>query len=84
MRKAAHYGLKNANKHRKQQQPPLPAISVWNPNQIRHLKATELAAKLGYYQAQIVLGHKNPDVTKMYIEKRENELIELAKREEDI
>lgn len=48
----------------------------WHPHQLRHTAATELRKRFGVEAAQIVLGHRNINVTELYAEKN----AEAAKR----
>src|SRR5262249_18530161 len=48
----------------------------WNPNQLRHSRATLIREKFGVEGAQVVLGHSDPRVTQIYAEKN----FELASR----
>jgi integrase len=76
LRKAVEYGIKAANK-------ALPkdaaAIPDWNPNQIRHTKATEIRKIYGLDGSQHVLGHKHANVTEIYAEKNLDLASQIAK-----
>jgi site-specific recombinase XerC len=48
----------------------------WNPNQLRHSRATVIREKFGVEAAQVVLGHNDPRITQIYAEKN----FELASR----
>jgi integrase len=72
-RRAIDYGVKMANKERKENEPKIPA---WFPLQLRHTRATEVRRRYGLDGAQSALGHKNADVTQVYAEKN----LELAMR----
>jgi integrase len=41
----------------------------WNPNQLRHSRATTIREKFGVEAAQVVLGHSDPRITQIYAEK---------------
>lgn len=55
-------------------------VEHWTPNQLRHLKATELRREYGLEAAQIALGHTRADVTQIYAERDAARLRELAER----
>ena len=40
----------------------------WSPNQLRHLRATELRKTFGIEAARVVLGHRSAAVTEIYAE----------------
>ena len=44
-------------------------ILKWNPNQIRHLYATKVAAEFDTETAKTLLGHKDERVTQIYAER---------------
>jgi integrase len=46
-------------------------IESWAPNQLRHLRATEIRKQFGLEAAQVVLGHANAVVTQIYAERDE-------------
>lgn len=52
----------------------------WAPNQLRHSKGTEVRKVFGLEAAQVVLGHRNADVTQIYAE-RDTELAIRVARE---
>ena len=41
----------------------------WHPNQLRHLRATEVQRDFGLEAAQVALGHSRADVTQVYAER---------------
>jgi integrase len=41
----------------------------WHPNQLRHNAGTEVRAKFGLEEAQVILGHSRADVTQTYAER---------------
>ncbi|MCL2622121.1 MAG: site-specific integrase [Planctomycetaceae bacterium] len=43
-------------------------VPHWTPNQLRHLKATDLSEKYGIKVAQEMLGHDSEETTKIYID----------------
>ena len=52
----------------------------WSPNQLRHSAATEIRAKFGLEEAQVILGHSSADVTQVYAERDLSKGIEVAKQ----
>jgi len=44
-------------------------IDTWHPHQLRHTRATELERAYGRDDARVVLGHGDPKVTDIYIDK---------------
>ncbi len=44
-------------------------IPHWHPHQLRHNAATRLQRELGIEAARVVLGHKSPLVTEIYVER---------------
>jgi integrase len=44
-------------------------IEVWSPNQLRHLRATEIRSEFGLESSQTVLGHSRADTTQLYAER---------------
>lgn len=71
-RRAIEYGIKLANKERKEDE----KIGHWYPLQLRHTRATEVRRLFGLEAAQVSLGHARADVTEVYAEKN----LELAAR----
>jgi integrase len=69
-RRAIEYGIKAANKDRKEDA----QIGHWYPLQLRHTRATEVRRLFGLEAAQVSLGHARADVTEVYAEKN----LELA------
>lgn len=55
-------------------------VKPWTPNQLRHLKATELRRQFGLEASQIALGHKRADVTQIYAERDAARLREIAEK----
>jgi site-specific recombinase XerC len=41
----------------------------WNPNQLRHSRATVIREQFGVEAAQVVLGHSDPRITQIYAQK---------------
>jgi integrase len=41
----------------------------WNPNQLRHSRATAIRERFGVEAAQVVLGHSDPRITQIYAQK---------------
>jgi integrase len=44
-------------------------VPHWHPNQLRHLRGTEVRRGFGLEAAQVVLGHARADVTQVYAER---------------
>jgi len=44
-------------------------IEVWSPNQLRHLRATEIRSQFGLESSQTILGHLRADTTELYAER---------------
>jgi integrase len=51
----------------------------WAPNQLRHAAATEVRAKFGLEQAQVILGHAHARITEVYAERDLKKGIEVAR-----
>ncbi|MBM4094986.1 MAG: site-specific integrase, partial [Planctomycetes bacterium] len=51
----------------------------WTPNQLRHLKATELRKMRNLEAARAILGHSSTTVTQIYAEMNEGPAIEVAR-----
>jgi len=51
--------------------PPLPTVSHWHPNQLRHLYATTVRRLFGLEAAQVAFGHSKAETTQIYAEKNE-------------
>ena len=64
-RRAIKYGCKKAN------------IQDWHPNQLRHSCATKIRQLYGLDAAQIILGHKQCDVTQVYAELDRNKAMQV-------
>jgi len=43
-------------------------VKQWSPNQLRHLRATEVRSQFGLDHAQAVLGHATADTTQIHAE----------------
>ena len=43
-------------------------VTHWNPNQLRHTRATEIRAEFGLDAARVILGHRSPRITEVYAE----------------
>lgn len=54
-------------------------VEPWAPNQLRHLRATEIETALGREDARCVLGHSNPSMTARYAESVERAARVLAR-----
>lgn len=46
-----------------------PSIPTWSPNQLRHNAGTVARREAGLETAQVLLGHRNADVTEVYAER---------------
>jgi len=44
-------------------------VPHWHPNQLRHLRRTEVRQQYGVEAAQVILGHARADVTQVYAER---------------
>lgn len=55
-------------------------VPAWTPLQLRHTIATEISQQLGEQAAQRWLGHARLQTTGIYVEKQVSELIEIARR----
>jgi len=44
-------------------------VPHWHPNQLRHLRATEVRQAYGLEAAQVLLGHARADITQVYAER---------------
>jgi integrase len=53
-------------------------VAAWKPNQLRHLRATEIRAMYGLEAAQVVLGHAKADVTQHYAERDQSLAAKVA------
>jgi len=72
-RGAVAYGIRKANKHRKEDEDKVPH---WHPLQIRHSRATEVRRHYQLEGAQATLGHARADISEIYAEKN----LDLAKK----
>lgn len=52
----------------------------WNPNQLRHTRATELNKVGGLEAARVILGHRKPATTTIYAQRDLAKAIKLSKR----
>jgi hypothetical protein len=50
----------------------------WHPNQLRHLRATEVRQQHGLEAAQVLLGHSRADVTQVYAERDTSLAVRVA------
>jgi integrase len=66
--RAVHYACKRAG------------VENWNPNQIRHTRATDIRASDGIEAASVALGHTNIRTTELYAEKNLQAAIEIARK----
>ncbi len=71
-RNAVHRGCAKADKLAHRQQPGIPADQIivpeWNPNQLRHTRATELRREFGLDAARVILGHRSLAIVETYAE----------------
>jgi integrase len=67
-RKAIHYACKMAS------------IDPWNPNQLRHTRATEIRRLFGLEAAADALGHMDLSTSEIYAEKSLERAIEIARK----
>lgn len=56
-------------------------VPHWAPNQLRHLYASEIRAKYGLEEAQVMLGHANANVTQIYAERDFVKACQIALKE---
>lgn len=73
--RAIDYAVARANKNR----PEGSKLPKWNPNQLRHLAASEIRSAHNLESAQLFLGHAKPDATLIYAEASESRLAEIAR-----
>lgn len=73
--RAIDYAVARANK----QKPSDQQLPKWNPNQLRHLAASEIRSSHNLEAAQLFLGHAKPDATLIYAEASESKLAEIAR-----
>lgn len=66
-RRAIQRAIEKANAERRENGEP--EIPAWSPNQLRHSRATVVRKTYGLEEAQIMLGHRNADVTQIYAER---------------
>lgn len=59
-------------------------VPHWFPYQLRHTSATEVRKRFGLEAAQILLGHKNPSTTLIYVEPDVSEAEKLAGKIKDL
>jgi integrase len=55
-------------------------VPCWQPNQLRHTKATEIRREAGLDAARAVLGHRSPTITETYAEIDEAKASEIMER----
>ena len=62
-----------ADRHAHKGDPSIPVeqriVPRWTPNQLRHLKGTEVRRRYGLEGAQVVLGHSKADVSEIYAQR---------------
>ena len=44
-------------------------LNLWTPNQLRHSRATLIREEYGIEAAQVVLGHSDCEITRVYAER---------------
>lgn len=67
-RRAINYGIKTSG------------VTAWHPNQLRHSCATKTRKAFGLDAAQLILGHKQCDVTQVYADLDRDKAIEIVAR----
>jgi len=74
---ATYWKLVNAAIERanRTEQPPIPH---WHPHQLRHLRATEIAAQYGYETSRILIGHSTMQAHMIYAERDLKRATEVA------
>jgi len=72
--KSIVYGIARAAKL----SPPI-KIPHWQPNQLRHLIATQLRESVGIEASQLFLGHAKPDITLLYAQASDAKLASIAR-----
>jgi len=65
--RAVGYAIERANRKRGAEDPPLPLVARWRPNQLRHLAASEAAEHFDRSHASAMLGN-GMDVIDVYVE----------------
>lgn len=55
-------------------------LQAWSPNQLRHLKATEVRKLFGLDGVQAALGHSHARVSEIYAELSDDKGVEIARR----
>jgi integrase len=55
-------------------------IPRWNPNQLRHTRATEIRRRFGLVAASDALGHTNLETSKIYAEQSLERAVEIARK----
>lgn len=55
-------------------------VPRWNPNQLRHRRATEVRQDHGLEASQTVLGHKQANVTQIYAERNDRLAREIVRK----
>ena len=55
-------------------------VPAWHPNQLRHTCATKTRKEHGLDAAQLILGHKQCDVTQVYADLDREKVIEIVSR----
>jgi integrase len=55
-------------------------VPSWQPNQLRHSKATEIRREIGLDAARAVLGHRSPTITETYAEIDQAKAAEVMER----
>jgi site-specific recombinase XerC len=54
--------------------------NIWTPNQLRHLRATEIRRDFGIEAASVTLGHSNLPVTQTYAERDFSKAAAIARQ----
>jgi len=53
-------------------------VELWSPNQLRHTAGTIIRKQFGIEAAQVILGHSELSVTRIYAEADREKAIEIA------
>ena len=54
------------------------SVPAWTPHRLRHNAATEIRRQFGLEAAQVILGHRDAQVTQLYAERDEAKAIKIA------
>jgi integrase len=76
-RRAITYGIRQINRLRAKQVPPVAPLPSWHPYQLRHAAATELRRRFGIEAVPVGLGN-SADLAELYAERDMDRLKEIA------